>query len=137
MIADNRQVFEAARDRARIDSETIRNQWAQMDEMLEKLQSILRRIGQLPIEAMKILEKVPPSDAIDIGKQYAAYYVRHEKSGFTDKDWTILMGAADGAQLPFDAIMMLQFMFNPAGLPKEAASIFELLEVKGIDFLGK
>ncbi|MDQ1255534.1 MAG: hypothetical protein QG656_126 [Candidatus Hydrogenedentes bacterium] len=137
MIADNRQVFETAREKARIDSETIRNQWAQMDETLEKLQSILRRIGQLPIEAMKILEKVPPSDAIDIGKQYAAYYVRHEKASFTDKDWVTLMGAADGAQLPFDAIMMLQFMFNPAGLPKEAAAIFDLLEVKGIDFLGK
>lgn len=135
MIADNRQEFERSRDEAKNDAETIGLQWKVVDDALSGMHKKVKKLRPMPEEALKILDKVPSEDAIEIGKQYLAYYVRHEKVQYSDAQRTRLMGIADGAALPFDAIMLLQYLATPGQMDESLAAIFGLLNVKGIDFL--
>ncbi len=138
MVAAHREAFEQAREKAKVNAESIRVHWEEMDQKLTKLHEPLKNLGDLAPEAEKILKKVPSKEAIEIGKQYGAYFVRHEKAHLNDEERVVLMGIADGAKLPFDSIMLLQFMATPeGGLPDEAKAIMDYLKVKGVDFLSE
>lgn len=134
MIRQHREVFERARQRARLNAETIRMRWEGLDSELTRKAGILRFLKPLPPEAEKILKKAPPEKAMDIGKQYAAYYVRYQQE-FTDEEKTILTGVADGANLPFDAIALTQWLFEPSQIPDEAKPLLSSLNIEGMNFL--
>lgn len=124
--------FRAALDRGERERETIQQQW---ERALPGLDALAESITDPSPETDALKVMLDPDAARVLARQLAAEHVRGQFADFTEEQRVILMGVAQGAGLPFDAIMLLQMMVQPNTLPKEAARVIEEMQIAGYDFL--
>ena len=80
-------------------------------------------------------ERLSQSERNAITQQLAARHIREQYAKFTQEQRAILMGAAQGAGLPFDAVLLLQLMARPENLPPEVQKALQSINHPGYNFL--
>ena len=86
-------------------------------------------------EANIILADLPEDKTATAFQHFAALFIRERYAIFTEEERAILMGIAEGANLPFDAVLILQTLSAPAAMPDKAVTIVQQLGLTGINFL--
>lgn len=128
--------FAAAIERGRRESVLAKQVWQESSQKLESAGAALRALaGELPPEYKALLERVPPEQACAVYVQAVAMRFRSEYAAFSEEQRVMLMGAAHGAGMPFDAVMLLQLFSGKDGLPEPVRKMVESLQPAGYDFL--
>jgi len=126
--------FGAALERGRVAREAIAAHWAPLSAALDQAGGKMPGFGDVPKEFFSVLSEVDAAQATAFGKAGMAVHVRREFADFTEEQRAILMGLAEGASVPFDALLLLQVFSHPERLPEEAAAAVQALNVAGCDF---
>lgn len=109
--------------------------WNNVCENIRTMANMIRAAGGLSPEVQQLAAKVSTSDSVNIAIQFAAVFAREQCQDFTDEQRAKLIGVAENARLPVDAIMLLQFLVNPVNVPQEAVQLFAAIQFTGMDFL--
>lgn len=135
-LAQYESVFSSAVESGAAGRAKIRAKWARSAQGLEVLGTMARTFAPVPEQFEAIMAKLGEAEAATIARKLAAVFVRTEFTDFSAEDRVRLMGMAQGAGLPFDAVLLLQFLSNREDMPEQAAGIFELIEAQGYDLSG-
>jgi len=85
--------------------------------------------------AEQLEQRIGAAHAKDLALEMAAVQARATFADFTEEQRVILMGVAEGAALPFDAVLLTQVLAHPESLPKEIAEAAQAAGAEGYDFL--
>ncbi len=98
-------------------------------DALGKMAPMLNALGgDLPPEAQALIGRLEPAQLVRAAQQLAGAFVRAEFIDFTPEQWIKLMGVSEGAQLPFDSVLLMQFLVSGQELPGQASGIVRLIK---------
>lgn len=143
-LAKFEATFEGALQRGAADRETIQEHWQRLSAGMNPLTGFLRNASgmlgnDVPPEARQMLEmlqKLDDAQVQAIMKQVAATLFRAEFADFSEEQRVILMGVADGAQIPFDAAVLMQALSQADQLPAQVQAVLQLATAQGGDLTG-
>jgi len=136
MVAGAKTEYLEGIDKGKTEAETIAAAWDKLLYKLATLAPMMNAVKEIPAEAKALMGTVPAGQLVNLAVQGLSVYGRMQYAEWPAAKWVTLMGVADGAGVPFDAVFVLQFIATPAGLPEEATKVLPALEIEGIDFLG-
>ncbi len=128
--------FLAAVERGVLEQAAIRDRWEQAAPGLTALANLARSLAPIPEEYKSLLAGISAEDAAILSKKVAATFVRMEFADFSEEDRVRLMGVAEGAGLPFDAILLLQFLSDKSKMTEQVRAIVQMMEEQGNDLRG-
>ncbi len=128
--------FRSAVARGAAEKTAIRAQWERTSTGLTAFAKLARALAPIPEDYRVLLGSLGDEEAAIIARKAAATYIRMEFANFTEEERVRLMGVAEGADLPFDAVLLLQFLANKAKMPQEVAGLIEMLAAQGHDLAG-
>ena len=136
--------FAEAIEKGKSESEAIQARYEAVSQGLAKLTSMVRNAKSLlgdkaPPELERLLPVIEGLDDAQlqaIVKQLAAALFRSEAGEFTAEQRVRLMGAAEGAGIPFDAVVLLQALSDLSSLPEEAQLFVRMAQAQGGDIQG-
>ena len=131
------RTFGAAMEHGAANREAIVAAWESTGNLFKNLVGFaMARKNELPDEIKPMLEGLNNQELQIIGRQVAATGLRLEFLTFTPEEQVVLMGVAEGAGLPYDAIVLLQALMKQDLLPPEVAPLIKLMKATGYDSLG-
>ena len=130
--------FRAAYARGRLHQRVIRKHWARTRMQIHGVIDTMKRFKVMPA-AVKSYEKFVDRDGLKmLGTAFFSYLAREQLvTSMTDEQRVTMMGLADGAQLPLDALMIEQYLRHPRNLPHIARFVLGLTGVTGSDLLAR
>jgi hypothetical protein len=128
--------FGAARERGRAEAEAIARAWEETAAALEASGQGLRGLaGDLSPELQTLLARVSADEAGGLLLQALSLRCRRDFAELSEEQRVILMGVAQGAEIPFDALLLLQTFSLPERLPADLQGAVKKLGVRGGDYL--
>lgn len=128
--------FLDAIERGAAEKERIRTLWDKTAPGLTALANLARTLAPVPEEYKPLLAALSDEEAVILSKKVAATYVRMEFADFSEEERVRLMGIAEGAEMPFDGILLLQFLSDKSRMPEQVRAIVQLMEDQGNDLAG-
>lgn len=135
LLGKHRGAYFAGLSKGKQEKDLIFVAWNNVSESIRTMANMIRAAGGLSEEVEELAARVPQSDAVKLAVQFAAVFAREQSQDLTDEQRARLMGVAEGAKLPVDAIILLQFLVNPVGVPEGAAQLFAAIQFTSMDFL--
>lgn len=131
--------FTNAREAAAAEAETIRARYEAVSEGFGRLTQFVRNAPAMlgdkaPPELtqiMPLIEGLEDAELQAFVKQLAATLFRSQAGEFTAEQRARLMGAAEGAGIPFDATVLLQALSDATALPQEAQIFIQMAKGQG------
>jgi hypothetical protein len=136
MLTKAQPAYQAGLEKGKAQKQAIQEAWDKLVFKLTTLAPMLKGLKEVPAEAKALMATVQNEQLVYLAVQFLSVFGRQQFADWSDEKRVTLMGAADGAEQPFDAIFVLQFIATPSGLPEEATKALPALDIKGIDFLG-
>lgn len=113
----------------------LNQEWRSSKGALERLCRVFFvESNELSHEANTVLADLATDKMPTVFQHFAALFIRERYATFTEEERAILMGIAEGANLPFDAILILQTLSNPSSMSDKAEALVQQLGLKGVDF---
>ena len=125
--------FRMAQARGTRERGAIAAQWRKAADAVDNAATaLLDEAGEVPAVFREVLNG---DSARAMRAQLAAVLIREHYAGFSAEQRAILMGVAEGAGLPFDAVLWLQVLAQPGMLPLEVRGALKNTPAAGMDFL--
>lgn len=134
-VNDNIEVYKKGLERGATDAQLILETWNGNSEKLNGLVNMLDKMD-IPDEVKGIIKNLSQDELRIVGKQLLSIFVRGEFSPYSKEQLIQLFGVAQGANVPFDAVFLVQLLSEPKKIPNpQISGIIQLLQFTGIDFL--
>jgi uncharacterized coiled-coil protein SlyX len=134
-LADRVAAFEAGLQQGQQRKAELEEAWTVLEQGLANLANMLvgmrNMIGKLPAEVEALLGNLSKEELPLVARQAAATYIRTSASDYTPEQRTSLMGIAQGAGLPYDAVLLMDVLQDTSGLPAQIQGILVLNPIKG------
>ena len=135
LLAQYAGAFGAAVKRGEAQREQLGAGWRKAEEGLETLALLLANgagSGAIPADVPgRAAEPLRSGLALHL----AGTSIRRDYAAFSDEDRVVLMGVAEGAGMPFDAVLLLQMLSEAEKLPEQARIVVEGFGIPGFDAL--
>jgi hypothetical protein len=143
-LAPHAGTFAEAMEMGRTNGDAIRARYEAVSEGLAKLTGLVRNAPAMlgdkaPPELeqfMPLIEGLEDAQLQGVVKQLAAALFRSQAGDFTAEQRARLMGAAEGAGIPFDAVVLLHALADLTTLPEEAQLFVKMAQAQGGDVEG-
>jgi len=134
-LARYASAFRAGLERGQQERETLTTRWNAIAKSLDVQRWPPEEDAESRRVAEQLEQRIGAAHAKDLALEMAAVQARGTFADFTEEQRVILMGVAEGAALPFDAVLLMQVLAHPEALPKEIAEAAQTAGAEGYDLL--
>lgn len=134
-LARYASAFRAGLERGQQEREMLATRWSAIAASLDVRHWPREEDAESHRVAEQLERRTGAAYAKDLALEMAAVQARGTFADFTEEQRVILMGVAEGAALPFDAVLLMQVLAHPEALPKEVAEAAQAAGAEGYDLL--
>jgi len=135
MLSQHASAYKNAVERGQQEKEALNAQWEKTRAAVMEIVKTLKADTLLPQEAQSVIKALKDQDRPRALLSFWPALLRRDAADFTEEQRVILMGIAEGARLPFDAVLLMQVLSKPNLLPQEIRGVLQKNEDAGFNLL--